>query len=158
MKAIVRLSIELEGEGDIRESLQSNLRDVLLALSGGSLQSESVPALEAGLVTEATPRRRGRRPKIDVAAANGNVKSGKKRVPRGQGVTATVKNLVGTGYFSDARSASDVISTLSDQGQLSDSKQVYAALKYLTERNMLAREADGDNYRYRITNGDTSEY
>ncbi len=128
---IVRMTIELEGENDTRQ-LEALLRGLVNAISveGGTER----PPATAEVTAEGKPRQKRVR--------------GKSRAKRGEGVISMVKGLQREGYFANRHIASEVRDELISRGNAIDNRQIYATLKYLSDRGVLGREEIGGLYAY----------
>ena len=128
---IVRMTIELEGENDTRQ-LEALLRGLVNAISVENTAAS--PAVVSEVTATGKPRQRRAR--------------GKNRAKRGEGVISMVKALQNEGYFASRHTASEVRDELISRGHAIDNRQIYATLKYLSDRNVLGREDIDGTYAY----------
>lgn len=152
---LVLRDIVLESDSD--EAISTSTRgalsraaDTILSAAGYALEGGELAvsrrgrrAAQAGV--EEAPRRRGRRGRRE--------KEGRKRAPRGQGITAAVNRLLAEGYFSEYRTIADVRQTLMERDVDLEGKNIAAALKYLMERGQLTRAMQGEVYAYHAVEG-----
>lgn len=127
----VRITIEMDADDARAHAL---LRSLARALGEGEVEVVAAEAEEPQAEAETrTGRKRTAR---------------RKRARRGEGVIALVRNLRTDGYFDEARGASDVRTELVQRGHSIDSRQIYATLKYLADRNLLQRVEGEGAYHY----------
>lgn len=131
---IVRMTIELEGENDTRQ-LEALLRGLVNAISVESASAKPVAVSEAA--APGKPRQKRAR--------------GKNRAKRGEGVISMVKALQSEGYFAERHTASEVRDELNSRGHSIDNRQIYATLKYLSDRSVLSREDINGIFAYYVT-------
>lgn len=135
---IKELVLEIEDEHTV-QNLGRSL-GMLLGRVGGAAGEEVV------LVTEAEPRRRGRKPKKAVQAEKSSGR--KRRRSRSDAATAQIRRLRDEGFFENPRRASEVKSALAERGYMLENRQVYATLKYMADANNLYRSAQDENGVY----------
>jgi hypothetical protein len=130
--------VEIEGEKDFVEGLLAKLFPLLEEAGFGSRPPKSATAQVGEEVAEQED------PAVEQA---GKTKSRRRKVsapPKGQSCAARISTLKGENFFTNHRSASDIVEGLKNKGWTHAPNQVGAALTRMFERGDIQRTKEGN--------------